>query len=31
VHNATVKLQDVLGDRAVLEIKQGLPVSVTAP
>jgi hypothetical protein len=28
---ATVKLADVLGDRAVLEIKQGLPVSVTAP
>lgn len=28
---ATVKLADVLGDRAVLEIRQGLPISVTAP
>jgi hypothetical protein len=31
IRTATVKLADVLGDRAVLEIKQGLPVSVTAP
>jgi hypothetical protein len=31
IRTAAVKLQDVLGDRAVLEIKQGLPVSVTAP
>jgi hypothetical protein len=30
-HDATVKLRDALGERAVLEIKQGLPVSVTAP
>ena len=28
---ATVKLTDVLGIRAVLEVKQGLPVPVTAP
>ena len=31
IRTAAVKLQDILGDRAVLEIKQGLPVSVTAP
>ena len=31
LRTAVVKLQDVLGDRAVLEIKQGLPVAVTAP
>ena len=31
VRTATVKLADVLGERAVLEIKQGLPVSVAAP
>ena len=31
IRTLTVKLADVLGDRAVLEIKQGLPVSVTAP
>ncbi|HTK44617.1 MAG TPA: hypothetical protein VL749_04640 [Patescibacteria group bacterium] len=31
LRTAVVKLDDVLGDRAVLEVKQGLPVSVTAP
>jgi len=31
LRTAVVKLQDVLGDRAVLEIKQGLPVALTAP
>jgi len=31
IRTAVVKLHDALGDRAVLEIKQGLPVLVTAP